>query len=301
MPCTYRKADGTVCGAEVNNQANGKPFSLCKSCSDSVSKETRERRFKTMNRGVVLCNYVGYMPDATRLPYKCIAGANQSGFCFHHSKFVNTSVAPTPSDNNGQNNKAPVAQNKNFVKGQLVKLDESEPEDFGVTDVINKLKENKKALSDAKNAQTKAAEPKNAESKVTDSKNAESKNVETKTPKSSKSKIAADDDLIGSDDDVNIEIAKINEDDLKAKKAEEKAARKAEKAKLLEKIAAKEARKKAREEAAKKLEESESSEESEKSEKPKSKKKPVESEESSSEKPKKENKKSKKEDKKSKK
>lgn len=282
MSCTYRNADGTVCNAEVNNQSDGKPFMFCRNCSNAMNTA---RKFPRMPRNIVLCNYVGYLPDSTKLPFKCIAGANNSGFCFHHANLMNKTVTGEFATSNVNTNaakvnvsavtKGPAKNNKPVptvtentqVKNQLAKLDESDVEDFGVSDVINKLKANNKTTKASKEKESTkevVKEPakeshKEAESKSEKPESKPSKSEKAETKESKKSKTPKE------DDDTNIEPEEFDVEAAEAKRAEDKAARKAEKAKLLEKIAAKEAKKKAKEaaaaEAAKAAQESEESSE----------------------------------------
>jgi hypothetical protein len=282
MPCVFRKPNGLLCGAEVGINRLGNPFTFCISCSNHIYEMNKEKYTKINYTKLTFCNFVGNMAD-TKLPYRCLATGTINGFCTYHSKLENNVVSPntelsntdvaivkntpvkntpikniTPNKNETPKNITPVKNtpvknkqvsvdshnNANQVKQELAKLDESDPEDFGVNDVINKLKENKKPVAQKE---------------------------------SNKSKSNADDG-----DETNIETNSVKDDDFedaaKAKKAEEKAAKKAAKAELLVKIAEKEARRAAKEAAKKEAEEkkeesSEESSEKSKKEKPKKSKK----------------------------
>lgn len=278
MPCPFKKPDGTICGAEVGMRSNGTPFVICRNCDMANKYKTNNfntRQFPKPN--VTFCNFVGNMVD-TKLPYRCIATANDSGFCNYHSKPINNPVIV----NNGTNNRVNITPAKpavnnatkvesakqntpkdaksdnKQVKNQLAKLDESDAENFGVEDVINKLKENKPATTTAESSK-------------------ESSKTEQKTESSKKKSKKGG---IIDDDETNIEPTVIDseeldeiEDDEKTKKAAEKAAKKAAKAEALAKIAAKEAKKTAKaKKAAEKEDSSSSSESSVKKEDKKSKK-----------------------------
>jgi len=259
MPCSYRKTDGTLCGAEVGNRLNGTPYMFCRTCDSAMNKANYEKRFTKVNvvTPLSICNYVGNMPD-TKLPYRCLATSTASGFCVHHAKTgtiapapvntgapvftgatVNTSAAPTNIGARNAAKPAPVKVDPKVdskdpkgdkqVKNQLAKLDESDVETFGVDDVINKLKE-----PATKPPASKPVEVKEVPAKA------------SKKPK--KGEIIEDDETNIETNEVNSEELEDSEADEKAKKAAEKAARKAIKAEVLAKIAAKEAKKKAKEE-----------------------------------------------------